>query len=329
MKKLLLYIFTLFHLIPAVFAQQDPQLGQYMQNKMFVNPAAAGSEGGNLSLLYRSQWIQMPGGPKTIGALADVGLQKGVGLGLTVLNTSQGLLSSTRVISNYSYKVNITEDVTALYLGLQAGLLQYRVNTADLILHDPISQDATFNNPNGLNKIVPDFGFGTMLKLKNLHLGFALPHILQSKIKFMNAINTISDTTGVGISKGVRNSYAKLFRHYYFMGGGDFVLSPLVSLQPSFLMKMVSGAPLSLDLNMNVTLLEKFWGGVGYRLASPGGGVIFMAGLNIKTLKFGYAYEVLQGPLHGGGGATHELMVTYQFKGKPEARPSKKPYFLK
>ncbi len=305
-----------------IFAQQDAQIGQYMQNKSIVNPAAAGSEGGNLSIFYRTQWINLPGSPKTIGAVGDIGLQNGIGLGINLINTGQGALSFTRALANFSYKINLTPDVSALYLGLQAGAVQYSIDTKDLILHDDITLDQTFYSST-LKKIIPDFGFGAMLKLKNVYFGASLPHLLQPKIKFINTI----DTASRGRS-GERNSFAKIFRHYYFTAGGDIAVSPTVNLQPALLLKFIANAPLTADVNMNVLVLDRYWGGVGYRIAKPGA-LIFMAGLKIKTLKFGYVYELSQSQLSAYGGATHELMVNYQFSGQPEAKPSKKPYFLK
>ena len=47
-------------------AQQDPEYTQYMYNTMAVNPAYAGSTGTiEAALLYRSQWVGMPGAPET------------------------------------------------------------------------------------------------------------------------------------------------------------------------------------------------------------------------------------------------------------------------
>ena len=51
----------------AAQAQQDPQYTQYMYNIGSFNPAYVGSvESTDINLLYRSQWIDIPGAPRTI-----------------------------------------------------------------------------------------------------------------------------------------------------------------------------------------------------------------------------------------------------------------------
>ena len=49
-----------------VHAQFEPQFTQYMFNEMFINPAYAGSRDQvSSTLVYRNQWVEMEGAPKT------------------------------------------------------------------------------------------------------------------------------------------------------------------------------------------------------------------------------------------------------------------------
>ena len=48
------------------FAQQDPQFTQFMHSKLIYNPGYAGtSEAICANVLYRQQWVNFPGAPKT------------------------------------------------------------------------------------------------------------------------------------------------------------------------------------------------------------------------------------------------------------------------
>ena len=320
-SKLLL---TIILLVSALYvqAQQDPQLSQYMFNNASINPAAVGTNDGNLTLFYRTQWVNQPGSPKTMGFVGDLVVPNtNVGLGLNAFKTTQGALSFTRVQTNYSYKINLKEDVSSLNLGLQAGVVQYSIDAAQLKLHDDISLDQTFN-AGTLQKMIPDFGFGAHLKIKDFYFGAAVPHLLQSNIKF---VKDIVDTTG---RIGQRNSFTKIFRHYYFTAGTSIDVNPTITLKPSIIFKYIVNAPMTADIDLIAAIKENFWVGAGYRIGSPGA-YIAMAGLNYKMLKIGYSYDVTKSPLAAYAGATHELMVNYKFQIVKEVKVSKKPYFLK
>lgn len=322
MKLKILISFILLTWSLVTMAQQDPQISQYMFNNATINPAAVGTNDGNVTVFYRTQWVNQPGAPKTMGFVGDLIIPNtNVAVGLNAFKTSQGPLSFTRLQTNYSYKIKLKEDVSTLFLGLQAGIVQYSINAGELKLHDDISLDQTFNNGT-LQKTIPDFGFGSFVKVNNFYFGASIPHLLQSKIKF---VNDMVDTTG---RIGPRNSFTKIFRHYYFTGGTSIYINPRITLQPSFLIKVIANAPVTADVNLIATIKENFWAGAGYRISNPGA-FIAMAGVTFKMLKFGYSYDITRGPLAAYSGATHELMVNYKFQIVKEVKVSKKPYFLK
>jgi len=67
MKRLMTVL--LIVMATGVFAQQDPLFSQYMFNKLAVNPAYAGSrEYLTVDALYRYQWVNIDGAPKTLNA---------------------------------------------------------------------------------------------------------------------------------------------------------------------------------------------------------------------------------------------------------------------
>ncbi|TAH25688.1 MAG: type IX secretion system membrane protein PorP/SprF [Cytophagales bacterium] len=334
MKKTLKYILLIFIINSKLMAQQDAQFSQYMFNKTLINPAAAGSDHLNATLLYRNQWISQPGAPKSTGFAVDAPLNnKKVGLGLIILNTSQGPLAFTRINSNYSYKINLSEN-SDFYLGLQAGIVQYGIDRSELITTKDISLDPTFSSSN-MRRIIPDFGFGMMYKSEKFYIGLNVPHLLQSKIKF---INEVIDTSGLGLDKRVK--FTQIFRHYFFTSGFKYNLNDEIQIQPSVMARYVVNAPIAADLNCNIVYKEIFWGGLGYRFSNLGG-VIGMLGLNISnTLKVGYAFDFTTSGLSANSGTSHEIMLSYhletitnkrasQGSGKKKKGGAKKPYFLK
>src|SRR3954464_3124639 len=89
MKRLFTAI-VLISLTTLAFAQQDPQFSQNMFNRLYTNPAVAGSNDAICAnLLYRTQWVGFEGAPKTgvFGVEAPIGK---FGAGLSVATDKLG-----------------------------------------------------------------------------------------------------------------------------------------------------------------------------------------------------------------------------------------------
>jgi type IX secretion system PorP/SprF family membrane protein len=333
MKNKIFIQFALLLLVSTgLYAQQDAQFSQYMFNHALLNPAAAGADGINATLLYRTQWVSQPGAPKSIGLIADAPIVNNrVGLGINLLHTTLGSLSFSRANANFSYKINLTIS-SAIHLGLQAGMVQYSIDNSNLILPEgPVSSDPTFAGSN-LRKMIPDFGFGIYYKSEKAYIGLTIPHLLQSRIKF---INQVVDTTGLGLSE--RKLFSQIFRHYYFTAGLKMNVSEDFQIQPQIMSRYVVNAPFVADLNCNVIYKQMFWAGLGYRLSNMGG-MIAMAGIELnKTFRLGYAFDLSMGDVAAFTGSSHEIMLTYHLDKEPvkgKVRKSKKggtnkPYFLR
>jgi type IX secretion system PorP/SprF family membrane protein len=101
--------------------------------------------------------------------------------------------------------------------------------------------------------------------------------------------------------------------HLYFSGGYEYDLetkSELV-LKPSFLMRYVNSAPVSIDYNLSMSFLKVFEIGTVYRSNDAIGGI---ARINIsKNLLFGYAYEATTRSDLSSRMNTHEFLLKYKF----------------
>ena len=103
-------------------AQREPFYTQYMYNIGSFNPAYVGSvENTDFNLLYRAQWIDIPGAPRTIrfGINSPLNNRKH-GLGFNVVNDQLGPTTSTFVDVSYSFQIEFEYDVF-LSFGLDAG----------------------------------------------------------------------------------------------------------------------------------------------------------------------------------------------------------------
>ncbi len=232
MKKLLLLV-TLAAMGLRSNAQQDVQFTHYMYNTLSVNPAYAGTSGAmNASLLHRQQWIGFEGAPMTQTLLVNTPIvSENMGVGLSLVNDKIGPTRQTSISGAYAYHIKLSE-TTKLSLGLSASVNLIQANIATLKTDQ--GNDQSFA-ANPANKTAPNFGFGAYYHSDRWYAGISIPKLLETKIENPNS-----------------NKLTKLVRHYYIIGGYVFTINDNVKIKPSFLTKLTSNAPISVDLSCEV-----------------------------------------------------------------------------
>ncbi|MBT8375995.1 MAG: PorP/SprF family type IX secretion system membrane protein, partial [Bacteroidia bacterium] len=119
MKKIIIIALLLFAI--QTHGQQDPQYTQYMYNMSVINPAYAGSkENLSLGLLYRNQWTNIEGGPRTGTFFGHLPVGEKIGLGTSIIADEIGPVKETNVYADVSYTLNLGGD-HRLAFGLKAG----------------------------------------------------------------------------------------------------------------------------------------------------------------------------------------------------------------
>jgi type IX secretion system PorP/SprF family membrane protein len=295
MKKILIVLIVALSVV-EVAAQQDAMYSQYMFNYLLVNPGYAGSRDVlSVTGMYRKQWLNIDGAPSTLTFSADMPIaNEKMGVGLTVFRDKIGIEANTGVYGSYAYRVRLTQRGT-LSFGANLGFTQYSADLANVITNtnpNPSSPDNAFGG--NVREMNPNFGFGMFYSTDKFYLSIALPHILDNKL---------GDLSGLGQS---------LLRRHYFLGAGFvFPVSPNIKLKPSTLVKIVEGAPIQGDFNLNAWYVDKIGLGISYRT-----GDAFVAMLEFQAttgLRFGYAYDITTTNLTRYAGGTHEIMVRYEF----------------
>lgn len=280
----------------TAFTQQDPMYSQYVFNGLVLNPAYAGSrEVLCATMLYRNQWVNIPGAPKTglFSIDAPYKNQK-VGFGLNVEFDNIGVTHHTAFSGAYSYKLRFEKSTLAL--GIQAGIGFSTTNLTTVKYSESGTPDGSFES--NFHETLPNFGFGLYYYTDKFFAGFSIPQIAGHTIQ--KAIN--------GNSEG---AHLDLANHYFLSSGYLVNLSPDLKLKPSVLLKYVGGAPMEIDVNGVVWFYDLLALGVSYRsLAS----VDFLAQVRVsKQFYFGYAYEQAANGMSSFAGGSHEIMLQYQF----------------
>ncbi len=293
MKKL----FTVLMILTAtsLFAQQDPIYSQYMFNKLAVNPGYAGSrELLTADILYRNQWVNIDGAPKTISASLHSPLNNPhLALGAYVYNDRIGPLNYTGALATFAYRVIFPK--SKLSFGLQAGFKNNGIVISDLKSYD--DQDPMMYS-NIEKKVTPDANFGVYYYSERFYAGLSTLHL------FQNQSMMVRDSAG-------NKQFTKLVSHFYGMTGAAFPLGDKVVFRPSLLAKFVQNAPPQVDVNASFLFVNTLWLGVSYRTEKA---ISFITEVNIaQNLRIGYSYDIWLNELKSYNKGSHEIRLSYDF----------------
>lgn len=295
MKKVKHILFSCSILLfgSLTYAQQESIITMYKDHMNIVNPAYAGAEGTSLSLGNRKQWIGINNAPETQMLVFGSSLGKNLGMGISVINDKTFIEKQTNIGVDFSYKLKVAPEKD-LYLGIKAGGNFHEINTSGLTTYNTSSDPALAS----YDSFDPNIGVGALLKAENYYFSLSIPRLLKS----YRARN-----------EGYQIYVSTDRPHVYFSGGYEYNLetrSEMV-LKPSFMMRYVNGAPISVDYNLGVSFYKLFELGILYRSSNTLGG---MAKLNIsKRFLFGYAYEVATRSDMASSMNTHEFLLKYNF----------------
>ena len=294
MKNLKIYIVLIMMLsLTEVFGQQDPMYTQYMYNMNIVNPAYAGSRGTlSLGLLGRSQWTNVNGAPKTMTFDAHAPVGKKVGMGLSVIADEIGPAKEQNIYADFSYTLTTSEE-GRLAFGLKGGVTLLNVNLLDITLPQTATGDDPLFDEN-INDAFPNIGAGVYYYNDKWYAGFSVPNLLKSEHLDKENINTKA-------SEEI---------HYFLTTGYVFDLSSTLKFKPSVMVKGVSGAPISFDVNANFLMYDRFELGASYRWQDAVS-VLFNFGVT-RSFRIGYAYDYTISEFSNVNTAgSHELMLLY------------------
>lgn len=293
-KSKILGLVILLVLPVSLSAQQDPMYSMYLFNPMSINPAYSGSTNQFQAIgLYRRQWMNFPGSPGTSTCTVHGPLNgEKMGIGLSFVNDQVGLMKTTSFMAAYSYKLKF--ESSTLAFGLQAGIRNFNVSLTDVQVSEQNAFDVAFaNNVTSWNL---NFGTGLFWFGEKWFAGLGIPH-LRNHLLRSNELNY--------------EDVARLRTHTYLYGGYVFDLGSDIKLKPSALLKKVVGAPYQLDINANALYKDLYGFGISYRTGSS---LMLTAEVKLtKNFRLGYATDFTINKLRGQTGASHEIMVRYEF----------------
>ena len=279
-----------------VHAQTEPMYSQYMYNMLGVNPAYAGNrEALSLNFFQRNQWVGIKGAPKTTSISMDQSIKDGkLGWGIQVYDDRLGVEAASGLNGMLSTRIQVSEK-GILSGGLSFGMMNYRINLNEVNNRNN-PNDPSFISIDNPSKWNPSLGMGIYYNTDRFYAGLATPSILKARLaSYENMITSIQTS----------NAF-----HLFANAGYVFDINEDVKLKPSTMVKMVSGAPIETDINLNVWLKDLLGFGASYRTGDAFVGMVELQATS--NLRFGYAYDMPFNPLKYFTKGSHELMLRYE-----------------
>jgi type IX secretion system PorP/SprF family membrane protein len=290
MRRLLTFCLLISGL--GALAQQRPIQSLYMFDPLLVNPAYAGNHVQlSATSIYRNQWVNLDGAPKTFSATVHSGFWKSkMGLGLIATHDKIGIHNETALYGVYSYKIKLS-DKAIMSFGVQGGFNNLRSDFTKLNL-----KAASDPNLAGIqSRFNPNIGGGMYFHTREMFAGISCPQLVENEI-----------------FGGETGSMAAQQRYYYINGGINKKLSNVFRIVSSTLIRMQENAPLSFDINAMGVLYDVVGLGASYRLKE---GIVAMFELQInENFHVGYGYDYTVSELNNFSNGSHELMINYRVK---------------
>jgi len=286
----------------AGFAQQLPLNNLYYNNRYMFNPANAGDQGYLVGFLnHRRQWVGLEGAPVTniLSVHSPIG-KKNMGIGGTISSDRTDLYQRIAGSFSYAQKFNFSNKINhSIAFGASLGFVDNKINLGSAIVDDnsdPLLQGGTSINGTTLN-----VDFGLRYNLKGLELGFAIPQLFETQIRY---------------SSGTANEDDRKFtlrRAMVGYLGYKFEIKDKWYIQPSVLLRNSAGLT-QIDGNLNISYKDLIWLGATYRTS---GGIIPSLGFKVAdqfTLAYSYEFAGSSGIASRGNG-THEIMAGFRLSG--------------
>ena len=299
-NKNILILFVLLLGGVQAMAQQVPHYSQFWFNDFGTNPAFAGTKPYyQAKSNNRYQWVGVNDAPKTF-ILSAYGPErnKDMGYGVQIFSDVTGPTSRLGFYGSYAYNLRLKDDIR-ISMGISLGLLQYKIDGSQIVLHDandPSLGDEVYA------ELVPDADFGVLVYGENWHGGLVAKQLFNYKLDF-------DDVNALGMNT--------LKTHFFMHGAYRYDLKDISaemedwSVEPYALLKYMHPTPLQIDLGARAIWKKMAWLGLSWRSSDA---IAIMIGYEYEEqISFGYSYDITTSNLKTASSGTHEIMIGFKF----------------
>lgn len=343
LKKQLVFsivvVITALILYPTIgSAQIDYRFTQFYQNPLPVNPAFSGIEDFvDIKVGYRTQWAGFENSPTYMFASANMAFKvspgneykhRGVrlfeseaynsierdegfgyrksrrhGLGIYVMQNTDGGFSNSTAFLNYAYHLNLTNQLV-WSVGAAVGYEYNKFDPSGISVLNP-DVDATYQAylKGDNQKSSVNFNLGTVIYHKQIFIGYSVLNASKLLIPGTNKIyNELSNPLTHNIQFGFR--YRK-WRYGYL-------------ISPYLMVNLRKDQPIEVIGALRMRYHDTFWGGVQYTLL---GAVGLSAGFYLTpNVALNYGYEFPTSKISRVTTGSHEIILAFKLKNKNYSR---------
>jgi type IX secretion system PorP/SprF family membrane protein len=297
MLKRTFYILLILVGAISAQAQQDPQFTQYMFNTLYVTPAYAGVDGvTTITSMNRAQWLGYEStfgdgvAPTTYLVSFTTPIYKlKSGFGAYISADQAGPQTNGEAQVMYAYHLGIKE--SKLSFGVKVGMYSQTINGS---FYRYVQKGDVLIVEGKESQIRPDVGIGLFFRAEKYYWGAGMNHLLKSQFDF-----------------GVNEARNPLENHLYLTGGYFYEVNFDLRLNPTILVR-TDFNEYSFDLGVIATLKDKMWGGLSFRQSEAANVLLGYSFLKDRSLKLGYAIDVVVKEQEAKENFSHELMLSYQ-----------------
>lgn len=270
------------------FGQNFQRYSQINFTQSFLNPAALAIDAKyQADLIYRSQWYQFDGAPKTFAASLQAEIAGDMAVGLNFYNDQIGAYKSSGVSGQYAYRL-LFDRSNAMIFGAGIGIESKSADLAAALTTQP--NDPAFAQ--GYSQVFFQSSFGMYYYSPLFYIGASVPQMFQTNF---------SSTDGIRPSRF----------HYYLSTGWYLRASENYTFNPNIQFKLANGAPMQGDLILRNTFMGRFSVVVGYRSENS-----IIAGVDLLITPFlraGYSFNYDVGTLARTKGMSNEFHLGFGY----------------
>lgn len=283
---------------------QDNHYTQFFANKVYLNPAFAGTEiCPRLILGFRDQWPGIPGEFVSYTASYDASYQN-IGFGLLINGDDAGreTIKTNNVSAIISPKIRL-DGVWTLSFALEAGMVSKRLNHESLVYGSQLDP----NGPNGLPQEITedradldlDLSTGALIYAKNFYAGYSMHHVMEPNISFMDSESPLYRRHTVHVGGNINLPTDQRSKR---LGIGP-------KLSPQFIYQQQGPAR---EINLGLYYVKnRFTTGLWYRNQDA---LAVLIGVQTKSFSFGFSYDITTSKLMDNSGGSIEISTAYKFK---------------
>lgn len=283
---------------------QDNHFTQFFANKVYLNPAFAGTEVcPRLILGFRDQWAGLSGEFVSYTASYDASYQN-IGYGFLVNgdDAGRGTIKTNNISTIISPKIPLDGRWT-LSFALEGGIVSKRLNHDELLFPSQLSATGPNGTPQEITEdrggLDPDLSTGALIYSKNFYAGYSLHHVLEPNISFLNSESALPQRHTVHIGGNINLPTDERSKR---VGTGP-------KLSPQFIYQQQGNAH---EINLGLYYVKnKFTTGLWYRNQDA---LAVLIGVQTNNFSFGFSYDVTTSKLKNNSGGSIEISSAYKFK---------------